>query len=373
MISPVTVTHRSLLPLLCGLFGLFVLSLAPSHALAQSRKDVVSLADGKEKTGRIKTEEFTQLTIEVKAGQDETVPWSDVKNVEYGSTPELANAIATFRNGKWDDAIAAFEEILSDKKVKPVAQQVALYHVAAALQNKGQVPEAIEAYKRLFEAFPKSRYLRQGGEALSNLYVAAGDFTNATASLDRLGQAAPDVTEFKPHLALLKGRVLEMDGKRTANAREAYDAAEKGAGSNTTLLQEAQIGKARCLLAEGKFSEAEPIFRKLTTEKASSAVLAGAWNGIGAIYYEDGAKQRQPDRLSEAAICFVRGYSVYAPLPGESTAEYERALFGAARSFKGAWEMEKNVERKKVNLDRFNKALEQLKREFPASVYVKQL
>ncbi|TAJ19291.1 MAG: tetratricopeptide repeat protein, partial [Planctomycetota bacterium] len=295
MTSCVSATNRSLFPLLCGFLGLLLLSFAP--AAAQSRKDVVALTDGKEKSGRIKSEDFSSLTIEIKAGQDETVPWADVKNVEYGSMPELANAVATFRNGKWDDAISACEGILQDKKVKPVAQQAALYHIAAALQKKGAVPESIDAYKKLFEAFPKSRYLRQGGEALANLYVASGDFTNAGASLDRLGQGASDIAEFKPHLALLKGRVLEMDGKRTANAREAYDAAEKGAGSNTTLLQEAQIGKARCLLAENKLAEAEPIFRKLTNEKASSAVLAGAWNGIGAIYYEDGASKRQPERM----------------------------------------------------------------------------
>jgi tetratricopeptide (TPR) repeat protein len=366
-----TTTPHSTWSLLCGLLGWLLLSLAPVSA--QARKDVISLADGKELSGRIKSEDFAALVVEVKAGQDETVPWGNVKNIEYGTLPELAQALSSFRNGKYADALPAFEEILSDKKVKPVAQQSALYHAAASLHKLGRVDEAIDAYKKLFEAFPKGRYLRLGGEAISSLHVAKGDFTNAGAALDRLGQGASDVAEFKPHLALLKGRVLEMDGKRTANAREAYDAAEKGAGSNATLLQEAQIGKARCLLAEGKYAEAEPIFRALTNGKASATVMAGACNGIGAIYYEDGRSKREAEKLTDAAIWHLKAYAVYAPLPGESTAEYERALFGAARSFKAASEIEKNAERKRQNAERFAKEKERLEKEFPASVYLKEL
>jgi tetratricopeptide (TPR) repeat protein len=366
-----SLAQRSYATALFSLLGLLLLAFAP--AAAQGRKDTVTLVDGKDKAGRIKSEDYAALVIEIKAGQEETVPWSQVKNIEYGSLPELAMALASFRNSKWDEALTAFEEILADKKVKPIAQQAALYHVAAVLQKQGKADEAIDAYKRLFDAFPKGRYLRQGGEAIANLYVSKGDFSNAGGALDKLGAGAADIADFKPQLALLKGRVLEMDGKRTAAAREAYDAAEKGAGSNTTLLQEAQLGKARCLLTEGKVAEAEPIFRKLTLEKAANSVLAGAWNGLGEIYYKDGASKMSVERLNDAVICYTRGWAVYAPIPGESTAEYERALYGTARCFKGLSEVDKVADRKKMNLDRFNRNKDQLSREFPNSVYLKEL
>lgn len=355
-----------------ALAGAAVLCALALSGAAQGRaKDTVALNSGESATGRIKSEDYAALVLEEKAGQDKNIAWADIKTIDYGTLPELAGALASYRSGKLDEAITLFDELLKDKKPKPVAQQQAYYHIALIAQKQGRVDDAIEGYKQLFAAFPKGRYLRMGGENFSYCYILKGDFANAGGVLDQIAKGAADQPGFKPEYAFLKGRVFEAEGKRWAEARAQYEAAEKSSDPNLAL--EAQLGRGRCLLNEGKVAEAEPLFRKLTTEKAPNRVLAGAWNGLGELATNEGKSTLKPDKLIDAATSYLRGAIQYRPAPGESETEYERALAGAARAFGFLRDLEKNAERKKVNAQRAAQFKDQLAREFPNSPFLKDL
>src|SRR5262249_37000623 len=136
---------------------------------------------------------------------------------------------------------------------------------------------------------------------------------------------------------------------------KAYDEAQKAPGAPPTTALEAQLGLARCLQQEsGKAGEAEQQFRKLVTEDAPNAVLAGAWNGIGDITLAAGYAKKDQEKILDALYAYLRGVVQYTPAPGEATNEYERALAGTAKCFEFISQLETRTERKRPFLERAN-------------------
>src|SRR5439155_23769983 len=150
-------------------------------------------------------------------------------------------------------------------------------------------------------------------------------------------------------------------------AQAAYGVAEKAQGVSQGVVQQARLGEARCLVAMNKKTEAEAIFNKLKTEDAPNQVLAGAWNRLGDLQLDRARKGSavDSDKLLDALFCYLRGVVQYAPLPGESTGEYKRAMRGSAEVFRFISQNEKNADRKRLYQQRMQERLDQLKKEFP--------
>lgn len=349
------------------------LVLAAPAAFAQKKdKDVVQLKGGKSETGKIQAEDFTGLTLEVKAGSPaKNIPWADVQSVEYANPSGLTEAIDALDAGKLQEALTQFQALGAAGKVRPVLQQQALFYVPLIQQRMGKTEEAVASYKALFEAFPKSRYLRQAGENWIEMLLAKGDVNGAEDALSKVTIAGQGIDGFQADLALLKGRVLEAK-KSWGEALSGYEAAQKAAGAGTPLAMEAELGRARCLIGMGKKAEALPILDGLKKANASNAVLAGTWNTLGDAAAEEGRQKRAPDQLLDALYMYLRGVVLYSPQAGESTGEYERALAGASRTFQALSELETNADRKKSYKQRADENLARLKRDFPNSPYLKR-
>src|SRR5262245_44356042 len=149
----------------------------------------------------------------------------------------------------------------------------------------------------------------------------------------------------------LRGKVMEATGN-FSGASSAYSQMLSGAADDATKAA-AELGIARCLMGQQKAGEAEAKYRAIVgRDGLPSSVLAGAFNGLGEIAYKAGFQKRDADMLTNALYHYLRGSVLYTPSSGESTAEYERAIRGAADCFKALSEVETNAEKKKANAQR---------------------
>lgn len=364
--TPRTVISRaSALFARTALVGALVVS---SVAHAQDHKDVVQLKDGKSETGRIKSEEFAGVAIEGKGAR--TIPWAEIvpNGVTYGGSPEFTAAKDSLDGGRVDEAFEALTTLKGDKGLRPVLRQNVLFYLASIHQRRGECDEAVAEYKALLEAFPKSRYLMEIGEGMVACLTAKKDaagYAAATKSLDELSASTSGVEGgIGPGINVLKARLYEEQGK-LAEAKAAYGVAEKAAGAPLSVAQKARLGQARCLVAMKNPAEADTILRKLVTEDAPNSVLAGAWNGIADLTVIEARDKRDSEKFLDALYAYLRGVVQYAPVAGESPAEYKRAIKGAADCFGFLADLEKNDAMKRLNQQRKAERLEQLKKEFP--------
>ncbi len=339
-------------------------------AVAQDEEvDRVFLRDGTSEVGKVLEESYAGVEIQPERGK-KTLPWEAVQSVQYFDAPEeLGAGLATLGAGNLDAALAQFEALVADAaELRPVIVQQGLFHVAYLKQRLGQTAEAIAGYGELLQKFPQGRYLRQAGENLMRLHLAQGNPAAAEQALSQLAEGAQGVPGVEAEVGILRAWLLEAQ-QQHGPARDGYAAVESLAGAPPTLVQEARLGRARTLLAEGKAGEAEPLFRALTLEQGLSRVQSGAWNGLGEIQATDGKTRRDADRILEALYAYLRTLVQYKPLTGEGTEEYERALAGAATCFQYLSELEQNPERKRLLRDRSRERNEQLEREFPNSLF----
>lgn len=356
---------------------LFALALA-TPVFAQDNKDSVTLKNGNTESGRIKSEDYGGLVIDAKG--EKTIPWNDIANapgsIRYGNATQYDSAKDQFDQGKYAEALKAFDELKSEKGTRPPIKQNVLYYGALAQQRLGKTDEALAGYKELLTAFPKSRYLLPVGENFVTIYLGKGDAAGAAKALDQLSTDASTAgvdAGLSAGINVLKGRVLE-DQKKFPEAQASYAVAEKATGAQPAVVQQAILGQARCAVALGDKTKAEGLFRKVVNADGPSPVMAGAWNGLGDLLLEEGKKgtggKADPDKINDALYCYLRGVVLYSPLPDESTDQYERAIFYSSECFKFLGQLETKPDAKAAQLQRSQARLDQLKREFPQSPYL---
>ncbi len=339
----------------------------------QENRDVVNLTNGQTELGKIKSEDFTGLEIDPVKGSAKRIPWSEIKpnGVVYNS-PEWQSITDLFAANKFADALPLLDELKADSKLRDPLRQNALYFTAVALQRQGQNDEALAAYKELVAAYPKSRYLMEAGEAMSSMLAAKKDYAGAVKLLNDIDLAAAEPS-FSASAGVLKGQVFE-EQKDWAKAGAAYEVASKAPSVPPGVQLQAELGAARTLAAQNKKSEAEAALTKLKAKDGPNPIMAGIWNGLADLTLERGRAANggkgDADQLLDALYMYLRGVVQYAPLPGQSTREYERALSGSARVFKMLGDVETVADRKRLYQQRADQRLDQLKREFPNSPFV---
>ena len=359
---------------------LFLALALAAPAIAQQEKDVVRLKDGKSESGKIKSEDYGGLVITV-GKEEKTIAWNDILpeggityagpgSVQYQSAKEIVD------QGKLEDAAAALTELKGEKQLRAVLKQNVLYYLGYVQQRQSKLDEALGTYKELLTEFPKSRYLMMVGENLVTIHLAKKDVAGAMKALDQLSADAAGAgveCGFGASVSVLKGRVLE-EQKKYPEAQAQYVVAEKSAGVAPSVVAQAVLGQGRCAVAMNKKPEAEGLFRKLVTQDGPNVVVAGAWNGLGDLMFEEGkpkaaGSKGDPERILDALYCYLRDVVQYAPLPGEPTTEYERSLALASDCFKWLATLETKADMKVEYKKRSDARLEQLKSQFPNSPF----
>lgn len=353
-----------------------VLSLA--LVAAANAQDTVTLKSGSTESGKIKSEDYAGLVIDAKG--DKTIAWNDIAadGISYANAALFQSARDQFAGNKFEEALKAFEELKGEKNLRPVLKQHALYYTAYILQRQGKFDEALAGYKELLTAFPKSRYLNEVGENYANLFLAKKDAANGAKVLDQLSGDALTAgvdNSFSASVNVQKGRLLEDQGK-FPEAQAAYTVAEKAPGVSPRVVAQAILGQARCAVALGDKTKAEGLFRKVVNGEGPGTVIAGGWNGLGDLLLEEGkgsgaTKKPDTDKIVDALYCYLRGVVQYTPLPGESSAEYERSLAFSAKCFEFLAQLDAKPESKAANKARAQARRDQLAREYPNSPYLK--
>lgn len=340
-----------------------------------AQQDRMLLKTGKDKEVRIKSEDFDGVRWTTAASSNPTLTrWNEIDSIEYGGARGFQEAMATVGAGRWAEALTQLDALAADKELRPVLRQNVLYQQGVANLRLGKADEAVAAYGLLLQEFPQSRYLLPVGASLLSIHLAKDDVPGATRALEPVlaaGKSGADEA-LVAALGVLRGRLAE-EQKQFDQAEKDYTAASRATKAEPDVISAAKLGLARCAQKRGNGAAAETAYRELTLADATNAQLAGAWNGLGDIAFEQASAKRDADGLRVALLSYLRGVVLYVPAQGEVTDEYERALAGAARAFKAIGELEGNAERKRLFLDRSKQRRDQLAAQFPGSRFLKGL
>lgn len=337
---------------------------------AQAQQDTIPLRDGKTQQGKIMSEDYSGIVLQLAQKATTTIKLSDVDEsqpIKYNPVPkEFETARNALDNGKVDEALMLLPTLAEDKKLRPVLRQHVLYDLARAQRMKGDADAALAALAQLRDEFPKGRYAVDGARLAVDCALDKSDTKTALAALDQAAAAGKKeglADDFAARIAVLRGQTYEKIDPARAAAE--YKSAAGMAGADAALKLEIDLGNANVALKSGKGADAEPLLRNVVKSDAAGVVLAAAWNGLGDVLSEQGMSTRNVDKLLEAAFAYLRSVVQYRPKAGESAYELERGLKGASEAFKHCAELETKPETKKRYQDLAARQLAELKKQFP--------
>jgi tetratricopeptide (TPR) repeat protein len=334
-------------------------------------QETVHLRNGNSEAGRIEAEDYDVLRFKVKKGKDEqavTFPWAEVADVTY--TGELQKAINQLNNGNRTQAIQQLTQALAGSTLRKELRPAAAFSLGIAQLREGQFPAAATTLQDLLKTAPKSRYLFPAARALADIYLATGEFDNGNAAIDAASNAAKDAGVSANHLMAFdyyRGLLNEAK-KDMVKAKLSFQTASR---VELPLIAElGKLGLARVADAAGQTDEARKAFTALTEQGRSNETLAGAWNGLAKLALADGVSKKKAEIVTDGLYMYLRGVVCYAPLPGDGTSEYERALAGSAEAFRQLAEFDTDDAQKKQNIGRAKQRLDLLRKEFPHSIFL---
>src|SRR5262245_39900866 len=314
----------------------------PSTAAAQ---DTVRLRNGTSESGVVEGENYDVLLFKAKKGKEEKalrINWDDVAQLQYGGATEYQQAVNQVASGNLGAAIPKLQTLAQStalrKELKPLVQ----FQLASALQRSGKFAEAAAAQLELVKAFPKSRFVLPAARSIVECHIALATATDGIKAMEEVVGTAEKGGVDNSFLSVFdyyRGRLMEAAGDRVG-AKVKYQTAAAARGVPASMTAMARLAIARCDQTDGQVDAARIAYREITQLDAGNEVLAGAWNGLADITFAEASKARNLEKITDALFQYLRGVVEYGPAPGEATDEYERALAGAAASFKTMSEIE---------------------------------
>ena len=346
--------------------------LLQSTVIAQ---DKVKLRNGTVEEGRIESEEYNVLVMKAKKGKEEKplrLNWDDIADVNYGGAVEYTQAVNQVTSGNYAAAVSKLEALAANANFRKELKPLVMLQLAQTQQRMGKFADAATALLKLVESNPKSRYIVPAAQAIVDCYIALNDPATGSTAIEAVSKAATDAGVDSMFLVVFdyfRGRLKEAQ-KDLVGAKVKYQAAAAARGAPVSWTAMAKLGLARCEVAEGRTDQANKAYRELIDLDVGNEVLAGAWNGLADIIHQDATKAKNAEQLTNALLMYLRGVVEYGPVPGEGTGEYERSLASAARVFQQLSELETDDARKKQSTQRSKQRLDQLRKEFPSSIYL---
>lgn len=108
---------------------------------------------------------------------------------------EYTSALRQFNNGKYNDALTAFDDLYRKDRSSPLAPNY-LYWKGESLYAMGEYSESIRAFHELLDNFPESMKADDAEFKIAAAYEKMGERTNAKAAYQRLLLSFPD-TEYR--------------------------------------------------------------------------------------------------------------------------------------------------------------------------------
>lgn len=306
--------------------------------------DTILTKDDKTLNVKVTAENYNNIEFQEKQAK-RNLTWDNVVSVKYGDK-EFNAVVDKIAAAPIADSLQGLERLLGDDKLRPVLKQQGLKLVASLKAQQGDWDGTIAGWQALLKEFPGGRFLDDATRGVVDACLAKGAAAEASKLLD---QAVADTRSGNPGarydatVALLKARILFAQGN-FSGAKAAYDAADKAGNLAPDQKATASLGVAKCQQKAGQTADAESRYRALVTGPDTPRyVLAGAWNGLGDIYLDQGRKNRAPDTLIQALYDYLRGVVLYVPLEGEPRDEHVNAIQGAAACCDGIADLDPNA------------------------------
>ncbi|MEP7234287.1 MAG: tetratricopeptide repeat protein [Ignavibacteriota bacterium] len=123
-------------------------------------------------------------------------PRSQSQPVSYPPNDQYSAALKTFNDGKYMDALTAFDRLTRSDQSSPYAPNF-LYWKGESLYALGQYDEAIRTFHEVLTKYPASLKADDAEYKIGAAYEKLGDKTNARSAYERLTLSFPD-SEYKP-------------------------------------------------------------------------------------------------------------------------------------------------------------------------------
>jgi predicted negative regulator of RcsB-dependent stress response len=106
---------------------------------------------------------------------------ADYPDTEAGQRALLLGAAGLFETGKYDEALARFQQFIKDYNESPLMSQAA-FGVAACYDAQGKTNDAISAYQSVIDRYPNQNVTPQAKLALGRLFEGQGKYTEARSN-----------------------------------------------------------------------------------------------------------------------------------------------------------------------------------------------
>lgn len=321
---------------------------------AANAAETIARRHDKPLSGEVTAVSKTDVTVRVKNPREETItiPANEVQNISFSGEPPEGNlARGDEAAGRYQRAIEGYEKTLAGLKGSNSLGRIEIeYSIARAMGKQAllEPSKADDAIKRLedFRARHGDHYRYfDATQLLGRLYLSKNDFVQARAAFDALARAPWKETQMTAKVAT--GRLLLADNKPN-EALAAFDevAAMPANGLDAESQRlDALLGKARVLLAQRKFGDAQTVLEEVVDKAGpeDTRVNAEAYIRLGDAHREQG---HDVDALLEYL-------KVDLLFPSEKACQAE-ALFHLVRLFERVGQKGRAVEaRDRLESDEF--------------------
>jgi tetratricopeptide (TPR) repeat protein len=293
---------------------------------------ITKKSDGKRVNGTISAMSKTELTLKRNVGEPEIVSANDIAAIEWeGGGPELKLAYGDENGGRFESAATRFQKAKTDAKgptdfLKGEFEYM-LARVAAkqALDEPDKREQAIQKLTAAEKAYPDHVRFYESVLLLSQIQLAAKDFSGARGSLQTLATAPWN--DLKLAAKVADARILAAEGKLD-EAIAGFESVATSAGESAeekSRKYEAMLGQARALIAQSKFDDALKLLEIVTDQARAddSTIQAEA-------YVLQGQAYQGLRRTKEAALAYLH---VDVLFPRES-AYHAEALYQMSNLWK---------------------------------------
>jgi tetratricopeptide (TPR) repeat protein len=331
--------------------------------------DVIKLKGDKEVKGKIieVTSEKVSYAPPGGGGGQLSESLDAVVDIVFFDAPfGVSKGDSLLKEGKPDEAIPQYQKALemADKnQVRALHKQYALFGIARSHQASGNWGEAVSAYRRLLKDCPTTRFKFEAYDGAISSAQRKGD--NAAID-DMIGKMKG---EKDPRIAAKAELAIGLSALQAGKFGDARDRFSKLTGDKDPLVQaSAQIGLIRCLVAEKKTDDLKKqCDLVIRGSNDTPALLAAAYTAIGDMNFAQAGEKKDAKVVKDALLAYLRTVVRYFPPAGETSEDYEKALFQAGVCFAHLREGMQKPESKKEYADRAAALFEELLRDHKGS------
>lgn len=234
-------------------------------------------------------QEGGEVTVTGQTTIQSTTPGDAKKAPAAEAVKWAAKGNAAFKQGLVDEAITAYNKAIQ----LDAGYGVPYSNLALAYSSRGQYAEAVLLYQKSIELLESPRDQALAWNGLGNAYRCTDDYVNAVTAYQRAAELDPETggirdkaDSFEPQAPQRSAAGWNALGElllKAGSLDKAMEAFQKAAELEPAFGR-AYSNLARTSVAEGKYSEALPLFEKSIALLETDKEKAEAWNGLGNVY-----------------------------------------------------------------------------------------